>query len=147
MTHTHLIRRALSIAALSAAVGGAAVGGVATAATIGAPEVLKPGASIPIDFGGYREPADNKLPANHRIVRVGVEVARGERASTVLTAPKGFRAVTIGFGEGDQIGGVASDARYSGKRSVRVRLCANPNLVGKGESGRGTVYLLARRAG
>ncbi len=136
----------MPVAAVAATVAGAALGGVASAATVGPPEVLRPGASIPIDFGGYREPADNKLPANHRIVRVQVDVARGERASTVLTAPKGFRAVTIGFGEGGQIGGAASDAQYPGKRSVRVQLFVNRNLVAKGESGHGTVYLLARRA-
>ncbi len=146
MTLTNHIRKTVSIAALTAVAAGAAFGATASAATIGQPEILTPGQRIPIDFGGYKEPADDKLPANYRIVRVKVDVARGERASTVLTAPKGFRAVTIGFGERSQVSGSVTDVNYPGKRSVRVNLHANPNVVAKGDTGHGTLYLLARRA-
>lgn len=144
MTLTNKIRRSLSIAALAAIAAG---GAVASAATIGPSEVLLPGAHIPINFAGYKEPADNKLPANHRIIRKQVEVARGERASVVLTAPRGFRPKTIGFAEGGEVGGGLAGTYRSGARSVRVTLHVDTNRVGWGETGHGAVYLLARRAG
>ena len=120
----------------------AAVGatGVASAATIGQPEVLGPGTEIPINFAAFKEPASGKLPANHRIVRKHIELKRGEKPSTVMTAPKGFKIITIGMGDGHQIGGVVTDTHYGGKRSVRVKLWANA------KTGKGTLYLLARRA-
>jgi hypothetical protein len=135
-------RKTLALAALTAA----GIGGTASAATIGQPVVSGPGERIPIDFAGYKEPASRQLPKNLRIVKRQVEVRRGERTSVVLTAPKGFRAVTIGMGGGHQIGGVVDDVNYPGKRSVRIKLWANANEVAKGETGKGTVYLLARRA-
>jgi hypothetical protein len=146
MTFSNPLRRTVSLAALSAVAATAAFGATASAATIGAPEVLGPGQNLPIDVPGYREPADNKIKANYRLVRVHVDVARGERASTVLTAPKGFRALTIAFGDGHQVGGGVDDVNYSGKRSVRVKLFVNPNVVAKGETGHGTLYLWTRRA-
>jgi len=54
--------------------------------------------------------------------------------------------VTIGLGDGRQIGAVVNDSDYPGKRSVRVKLFVNPSKVAKGETGQGTLYLLARRA-
>ena len=42
-----------------------------------------------------------------------------------MTAPEGFKIVTIGFGDGHQVGGAVNDLDYSGKRSVRVRLFTN----------------------
>jgi hypothetical protein len=146
MSLTITLRKYAALAALTATAASAGLAGTAAGATIGAPEVLMPGARIPIDFAGYREPANDRLPANHRIVRVHVEIAPGERAQTVLTAPKGFRLVTIGIGSGERIGAAVTDAHYAGKRSVRVRLYVNPNKVTKDETGRGTLYLLARRA-
>jgi hypothetical protein len=143
---TSSIRKTASLAALSAVVGSAALAGGAQAATIGQPTVHGPGERIPINFAGYKEPASKRLPKNFRMVKVRVEIARGERASTTLTAPKRFRIVTIGFGDGHQIGGVVNDPDYPGKRSVRVKLWANSNLVERGETGHGTLYLLARRA-
>ena len=140
------IRKRVARVAPTAVAASAALTGAAAAATIGSPEVLTPGAKIPINFGGFAEPADDRLPANHRIVRVPVKVARGEGASTVLTSPKGFRAVTIGLGDGHQLGAVVDDSDYPGKRSVRVRLFVNPSKVAKGATGKGTLYLLARRA-
>ena len=73
-----------------------------------------------------------------------VAVKRGERASTVLTAPKGFRALTIAFG-GGPVGGSVDDVNYSGKRSVRVKLLVNPNVVKKGETGTAALPLDAAR--
>ena len=146
MTLSSRIRKTASLAALSAIVGSAALAGGAQAATIGQPTVHGPGERIPINFAGYKEPASRHLPKNFRMVKVRVEIARGEKASTTLTAPKGFRIVTIGFGDGHQIGGVVNDVDYPGKRSVSVKLWANSNLVEKGETGTGTIYLLARRA-
>jgi hypothetical protein len=145
MSLTTPLRTYAALAALIATAASAGLTGVAAGATIGTSDVLTPGAKIPIDFAGFKEPADDRLPANHRIVRVHVEVVRGERASTVLTAPKGFRARTIGIGDGGQIGAAVTDTHYSGKRSVRLRLYVNPNKVAKGQTGRGTLYLLARR--
>jgi hypothetical protein len=146
MTLSNPLRRTVSLVAVAAVAATAAAGATASAATIGAPEVLEPGQNLPIDIPGYREPADNKIKPNYRLVRVSVDVARGERASTVLTAPKGFRALTIAVGDGHQIGGGVDDVDYSGKRSVRVNLYVNPNLVKKGETGHGTLYLWTRRA-
>jgi hypothetical protein len=143
MTRPNL-RTSLSIIALTAVAASGA--SAASAATIGTPEILGPGSHIPIDFGGYKEPANKQLPKNYRIVRVHADVTRGEKSSTVLTAPKGFRAVTIGFGDGHEIGGVVDDSNYPGKRSVRVKLFVNTNEIAKGETGSGTLYLLARRA-
>jgi hypothetical protein len=146
MTLSTKFRRTVSLVALSAVAGSAALAGSASADAIGAPEVQGPGARIPINFAAFKEPANNLLPKNYRIVRKHVELARGEKASTVMTAPKGFEIVTIGLGEGNQVGGAVDDVRYSGKRSVRVRLFTNNAAVAKGRTGQGTLYILARRA-
>jgi hypothetical protein len=145
MTLSTKVRRTASLAAVTAITGSAALAGGASAATIGAPEVLTPGANLPINFAAFKEPADNKLPANYRIVRESVQVARGEKASTVISAPKGFKIVTIGFGDGHQVGGAVNDVHYASKRSVRVRLFVDRNVVKPGQTGKGTLYLLARR--
>jgi hypothetical protein len=104
MTFTTTIRKTVSLAALTAVTAGAAFGATAMAATIGTPEVLGPGQNLPINVPAYRETPDNKIKPNYRLVRVHVEVARGEKATVVMTAPKGFRAVTIALGDGPQIG-------------------------------------------
>jgi hypothetical protein len=146
MTFSTKIRRSASLVALTAVAGSAALAGSASAATIGAPEVQGPGARIPINFAAFKEPANNLLPKNYRIVRKHVELARGEKASTVMTAPAGFKIVTVGMGDGHQIGGVVDDTRYGGKRSVRVRLFTNNAIVKQGATGQGTLYILAKRA-
>jgi hypothetical protein len=146
MTLSTTFRRTVSLVALSAVAGSAALAGSASAATFGAPEVQGPGARIPINFAAFKEPANNLLPKNYRIVRKHVELARGEKASTVMTAPAGFKIVTIGLGEGNQVGAAVDDVHYSGKRSVRVRLFTNNAAVAKGRTGQGTLYFLARRA-
>jgi hypothetical protein len=129
-----------------AVAGSTALAGTASAATIGAPEVAGPGARIPINFAAFKEPSNKLLPKNYRIVRKHIELTRGEKASTVMTAPEGFKIVTIGLGDGHQIGGVVNDTHYAGKRSVRVKLFTNSNVVKQGETGQGTLYILARRA-
>lgn len=146
MTLSSRIRKIVSIGALTAVAGSAALAGSASAATIGAPTVAGPGAHIPINFAAFKEPANNLLPKNYRIVSKHIELARGEKASTVMTAPKGFEIVTIGMGDGHQIGGVVDDVHYPGKRSVRVKLFANSSVVKQGQTGKGTLYILARRA-
>jgi hypothetical protein len=146
MTLSTRIRRGASLVALTAVAGSAALAGSASAATIGAPEVSGPGSAIPINFAAFKEPQDNKLPKNYRIVRKHVELAHGEKASTIMTAPAGFKIVTIGLGDGHQVGGVVDDVHYSGKRSVRVRLFTNNSVVKQGQTGKGTLYILARRA-
>jgi hypothetical protein len=146
MTFSSKIRRTVSLVALTAVAGSAALAGSASAATIGAPEVSGPGSAIPINFAAFKEPANNKLPKNYRIVRKHIELTRGEKASTVMTAPAGFKIVTIGMGDGHQVGGVVDDVHYSGKRSVRVRLFTNNSVVKQGETGKGTLYVLAKRA-
>jgi hypothetical protein len=146
MTLSTKIRRGASLVALTAVAGSAALAGSASAATIGAAEVAGPGSHIPINFAAFKEPANKVLPKNYRIVRKHIELARGEKASTVMTAPKGFKIVTIGFGDGHQVGGVVDDVRYPGKRSVRVRLFTNNASVAQGQTAMGTLYILARRA-
>ena len=146
MTIASRARKIVALTALTAVAGSAALAGSASAATIGSPEVAGPGAPIPINFAAFKEPASNKLPKNYRIVRKHVELARGEKASTVMTAPKGFAIVTIGFGDGHQVGGVVNDVHYGGKRSVRVKLFTNNAAVKQGQTGKGTLYILAQRA-
>src|SRR3954470_14251085 len=146
MTLSATFRRTVSLVALSAVAGSAGLAGSASAATIGAPEVQGPGARIPINFAAFKEPANNKLPKNYRIVRKHIELTRGEKASTVMTAPAGFKIVTVGIGDGHQIGGVVDNVKYPGKRSVRVRLFTNNSVVKQGQTGKGTLYILARRA-
>jgi hypothetical protein len=146
MTFSTKIRRTVSLAALTAVAGSAALSGAASAATIGAPEIAGPGSQIPINFAAFKEPANNLLPKNYRIVRKHVELARGEKASTVMTAPAGFRIVTVGIGEGARVGGAVDDVHYTGRRSVRVRLFSNNRAVAKGQTAEGTIYILARRA-
>ena len=146
MTLSTKIRRSASLVALTAVAGSAALAGSASAATIGQPEVAGPGSRIPINFAAFKEPSNKLLPKNYRIVRKHVELARGEKAATVMTAPAGFKIVTIGFGESHQVGGVVDDVRYSGKRSVRVKLFTNTSVVKQGETGKGTLYILAKRA-
>jgi len=75
---------------------------------------------------------------------VRAEVARGERPSTIITAPKGFKLVTLGLREGADVG-FRADNDYVGKRSVRLTLGVNPNNVAQGQTGHGTIYVLARR--
>jgi hypothetical protein len=140
------IRKIVSLTALSAVAGSAALAGSASAATIGRPLVSGPGERIPINFAAFKEPADNHLPKNYRIVKKHIELTRGEKASTVMTAPKGFEIVTIGFGKSQQVGGVVDDVHYSGKRSVRVKLFTNNRALAQGETGSGTLYILAKRA-
>src|SRR3712207_1885641 len=141
------IKQTLTTAAITALAGSAALAGRASAATNGAAQTGTPAGHTAINFAGYKEPASKVLPKNMRIVRVSVEVGRGEQPVVTLKAPKGFGAVTIGFDGNHQVGGVVvGEGSYSGRRSVRVRLFANSNLVGAGETGKGTSYLLARRA-
>ena len=146
MTFTSMIRKTLSLAALTAVAGSAALSAGASAATIGPAEVVGPGQHIPIDFAGYKEPADKTLPKNYRIVRKQIELSRGEKASTVMTAPAGFRIITIGMANVRQVGGGVDDVNYPGKRSVRVRLFASRSANAQGETRKGTLYILARRA-
>jgi hypothetical protein len=146
MTFSSRIRKTVSLAAVAAVAGSAALSGAASAATIGTPQVAGPGAHIPINFAAFKEPANNLLPKNYRIVSKHIELTRGEKASTVMTAPAGFQIVTIGMGDGHQIGGAVNDVKYPGKRSVRVRLFTNNAAVKQGQTAKGTLYILAKRA-
>lgn len=53
--------------------------------------------------------------------------------------------VTFAIDNGGQIG-PRTDSDYVGKRSARLTLSANRNLVAAGQVGHGTIYALARRA-
>src|SRR3954471_7791738 len=127
LTMNAKVRKIASLAALSAVAGSAALAGPASAATFGQPVVSGPSEHIPFNFAAFKEPADMKLPKNYRIVRVSAELAKGETASTVLTAPKGFGVVPIGMGPGHQIGASVYDVDYAGKRSVRVKVYSAKN--------------------
>jgi hypothetical protein len=149
MQLTNAVRKTASLAAITAVAGSAALAGTASAATIDKPVVLGPAQAIPVDFPGYREPANRRIERNHRIVAVHAEVARGERAQTIVTVPKGFGIVTLGFAEGSEIGAQLTNPKgtYVGRRSVRLTLEANRSEVAAGgQTGEGTVYVLARRA-
>ena len=140
-----IFRRTAALAALAAVAGTA---GPAAAAVVEPPRTIAPGCGIPIDFPGYREPADDRLPANHRIVSVAVELARGERHTITMSAPRGFRIVTFGFAEHGQVGGfiTSGTAKYIGKRTTQVTLVAFDRMIDPGGTGTGTIYMLARRA-
>jgi hypothetical protein len=135
MQLTNAVRKTASLAAITAVAGSAALAGTASAATIDKPVVLGP--------------ANRRIERNHRIVAVHAEVARGERAQTIVTVPKGFGIVTLGFAEGSEIGAQLTNPKrsYVGRRSVRLTLEANRSEVAAGgQTGEGTVYVLARRA-
>jgi hypothetical protein len=119
--------------------------GVAGAATISDPVTVKPGAKIPIDFAGYKEPANDRLPANYRIVERKVELQHGERAKVRLTAPDGFRLVTLGVSQSAldaRVRAGVNDVHYSGKRAVTMKVRASKG----NDSPSFTVYALAKRA-
>jgi hypothetical protein len=143
---TTTIRRAAALAALTAVAGSAALAGGASAATFERGAVLAPGATIPVDFPGYREPANNKLKGGYRIVVVRAALARDEQATTTITAPKGFKLVTVAFDHASQLGARTENV-YVGKRSVRLTLFADRNHVAAGQTGHATIYALARRGG
>jgi hypothetical protein len=140
------IRRGAALAALAAVAGSAALAGGASAATFEKGAVLAPGATIPVDFPGYREPANNTLKGGYRIVVVRAALTRDEQATTTITAPKGFKLVTLGFDHASQLGARTENV-YVGKRSVRLTLFADRNHVAAGQTGHATIYALARRGG
>jgi hypothetical protein len=145
MSLSSTLRRTASLVAVTAVAGSAALAGSASAASVHKAPVLAPGATIPVDFPGYREPANQKLKANYRIVVVKAEVGRNEKLTTIVSAPKGFTLVTLAIDDGAEIG-VRADNDYVGRRSARLTLSANRNLVAAGQNGHGTIYALARRA-
>jgi len=145
MSLSSTVRRTVSLVALTAVAGSAALAGSASAASVEKAPVLAPGATIPVDFPGYREPASQKLQANYRIVVVKAEVGRNKKLTTIVSAPKGFELVTFAIDDGGQVGARA-DNQYVGKRSARLTLFVNRNLVAAGQVGHGTIYALARRA-
>jgi hypothetical protein len=140
------LRRTAALGALLATAGSAALAAGAAAASISTPEVIRPGADIPVDFPGYREPASNRLPGGHRIVKRTARLVRGERSTVVMTAPQGFRIVTFGVGERSEVGFAALDRTYPGRRSTRIRLHSVDSRLAPGETGSASIYLLARRA-
>ena len=140
------LRSTAALGALLAVTGSAALAGGASAASISTPQVIRPGATIPVDFPGYDEPVSNRLPGRHRIVKRVARLVRGERSTVVMTAPQGFRIVTFAVSERSKVGFSALDPDYPGRRSTRIRLHAVDRRVARGESGSGAIYLLARRA-
>jgi hypothetical protein len=128
------------------ATGSAAITGGASAASISTPETIRPGATIPLDLPGYHEPASNRLPGGYRIVKRTARLVRGERSTVVMSAPVGFRIVTFAVGERSEVGFAALDHAYPGERTTRIRLYAVGSRLAPGETGSGTIYLLARRA-
>jgi hypothetical protein len=139
------LRRIAARAVLLAGLASATLASGAQAASISTPEVIRPGATIPVDFPGYREPADGRLPAGYRIVRRTATIARGERMTVVMSAPRRFRIVTFAVAERGEVGFAAVDRDYPGERSTRVRMYAVNSRLAVGEIGRGVIYLLARR--
>jgi hypothetical protein len=131
---------------LTAVAGSAALAGGASAATFEKGAVIAPGATIPVDFPGYREPANHRLKGGYRIVVVRAALARDEQATTTITAPKGFKLVTLAFDHASRLGARTENV-YVGKRSVRLTLFADRNHVAAGQTGRATIYPPARRGG
>src|SRR4051794_40575960 len=146
MQPTTPVRRGAPPAALPPGTGPGALAGTASAATFEKGPILAPGSTIPVDFPGYREPADKKLKGGYRIVEVRTALARDERATTTITAPKGFKLVTLAFDHASQLG-ARTDNVYVGNRSVRLTLFADRNRVAAGAQGHGTIYPLSRRGG
>jgi hypothetical protein len=77
---------------------------------------------------------------------VRAALARDEQATTTITAPKGFKLVTLAFDHASRLGARTENV-YVGKRSVRLTLFADRNHVAAGQTGRATIYALARRGG
>src|SRR4051794_15136054 len=146
MNLTNTLRRSAAVAALAALTGSAALAGTASAASVEKTAVLTPGATIPVDIPGYREPADNKLKGGYRIVVVRAALARDEHDTTTITAPKGFKLATLAFDHASQLGARTENVCV-GKRSVRLTLFADRNHVAAGQTGTATIYALARRGG
>jgi hypothetical protein len=148
MSRTASVRRPLAVAALGAALVSASFAGVAGAAKTSDPSTLRPGATIPVDFAGYSEPSNDKLPSGYVIVKRTVTMQEGEihldgRPITVrLTAPKGYQLVAVG--DKGKIRWAASPLRYGGKRAVTLRLTADGHDAGKSTE-TGTFYALAKR--
>src|SRR5512133_2077083 len=96
------VSRPAAAVALGAALLTTAFSGVAGAATISKQAVLGPGAKIPIDFAGFSEPSNNRLPSGYVIVKRTVTMGEGEihldgrPITTKLTAPKGYTLLTLG---------------------------------------------------
>jgi hypothetical protein len=141
------VRRPAAAVALGAALLTTAFSGVAGAATISGQKVLHPGAKIPIDFAGFDEPSNNRLPSGYVIVKRTITMHEGEihldgrPITTKLTAPKGYTLLTLG--DKGRIDWRAM-SRPQGKRSVTLKLDASGDDPGK-TTGSGTVYALAKR--
>lgn len=142
------VRRPAAALALGAAVLSTALAGTAGAATISKQTTLKPGATIPVDFAGFREPSNNKLPSGYVILRRTATIHPGEihldgRPITAkITAPSGYTLLSTA--QKGRIDWRAPSSSFIGKRSVTVKLTANADDPGK-DTASGTYYLLARR--
>jgi len=134
-----------SLAALATALAVLVAAASAPAADFGEPRILRPGTRLPIDFPGFREPADREIPANHRVVAVRADLARGERADLRLTMPRGFVIRSLGTQESAEVGFATDDLDYVGHRSVVVTAFVVTRLVPAGERGQGWIYALAVR--
>jgi hypothetical protein len=124
----------------SAVVAALATSGIASAAT--APVVSKErtvsSTKAPVAIGGIKQGA--RLPSKDRLVFRAVTLTKGEKATVTMTAPSGktlralARSGRISFT-------VLSPKKYSGKRSVKVRVTTAAKATGKVT---GRVYALVR---
>lgn len=63
-----------------------------------------------------------------------------------MSAPRRFRIVTFAVAERGEVGFAPVSRDYPGERSTRVRMYAVGSRLAAGETGRGAIYLLARRS-
>jgi hypothetical protein len=142
------VRRPAAAAALGAALLTTAFAGVAGAATISKQATLKPGATIPVDFAGFKEPANNKLPSGYVILKRTatmhpgeVHVFNGKPITAKITAPTGYTLLTV-----KEKGRVdwRAPSGFIGKRSMTVTLTSESVDPGK-DTASGTYYVLAKR--
>jgi hypothetical protein len=124
------------VTTITAAVAVMATSGVAAAAS--APVVSKEktvtGTKAPVAIGSLKKGA--KLPAGEKIVFRTVSLAKGQKASVTMTAPTGktLRALAK---SGKVTFTVVSPKKFSGKRSVKLRVTAT-------NKAKGTIYALVR---
>jgi hypothetical protein len=148
MSLSSSLRRPVAAAALGAALVSASFAGAAGAATISDQSVIHAGSKIPVDFAGYGEPSNNRVPSGYVIVKRTASMGEGEihldgRPITArLTAPKGYTLVAVG--SKGRLDWRAAPSHYLGKRAVTLTLTAPSEDPGK-QTATSTFYGLAKR--
>jgi hypothetical protein len=124
------------VTTVTAVVAALAMSGVAAAAT--APVVSKEktvtATKAPVAIGSVKKGA--KLPSGDKVVFRTVSLAKGQKASVTMTAPKG-KALRALAKSGKIKFTVVSPKKFAGKASVKLSVTATTKA-------KGTIYALVR---